>query len=341
MPNPRNRSAAPARPRSAASMRQACPPWEMEPLQAQGRYMDDDFCGLGVRSKGRPGGPGWSLLLPPVEPRKSRKPRVPREPSAPPAHSEHPFSLPAIAELQGVLRPYIKAMKAHKAGDAAVDPPDVAACVASVAQLHAQFEAYEAPFGQRPHDMHWPAALDSAALVLTAEDTKKQLQGWLDALRKIRHRMSGFLGREEALSSVAQGLSDANGLSQEERQRAHCKDDLIKMVAEKGAASVMVKNAEQLHALLPYLLHAHPVEDLTFDAWVTVADGLAKPAGEPGTLGRFVSKMRINAPEHIKELLTHAMKKEREARKRAAKALIVPSVVGVQAQADLRSMAAY
>ena len=329
MPNPRNRSAAPARPRSAASMRQACPPWEMEPLQAQGRYMDDDFCGLGVRSKGRPGGPGWSLLLPPVEPRKS------------PAHSEHPFSLPAIAELQGVLRPYIKAMKAHKAGDAPVDPPDVAACVASVAQLHAQFDAYEAPFGQRPHDMHWPVALDSAALVLTAEDTKKQLQGWLDALRKIRHRMSGFLGREEALSSVAQGLSDANGLSQEERQRAHCKDDLIKMVAEKGVASIMVKNAEQLHALLPYLLHAHTVEDLTFDAWDTVANGLANPEGAPGTLGRFVSKMRINAPEHIKELLTHAMKKEREALKRAAKALIVPSVVGVQAQADLRSMAAY
>jgi hypothetical protein len=331
MPNPRNRSAAPARPRSAASMRQACPPWEMEPLQAQGRYMDDAFCGLG-----RPVGPGWRLLAPPVEPRKSHVP------SESPAHSKkHPFSLPAIAELQGVLRPYIQGMKAHKAGDAPVDPPDVAACVASVAQLHAQFDAYEAPFGQRPHDMHWPAALDSAALVLTAEDTKKQLQGWLDALRKIRHRMSGFLGREEALSSVAQGLSDANGLSQEERQRAHCKDDLIKMVAEKGTASVMVKNAEQLHALLPYLLHAHPVEDLTFDSWVTVANGLANPAGEPGTLSRFVSRMHINTPEHIKALLTHAMKNEREARKRAAKALIVPSAVGVQAQADLRSMAAY
>ena len=242
---------------------------------------------------------------------------------------QHTFSMPAVKALSDIVFAYLK--NSTVGGLEGLD-----AWIAQVAALRTKFEAFEAPFARRPHDLRWPAALSGDLGVVVkgvGEDSReaiKQLHKWLDALKKIRSRMGGFLEKERLLKGVVQSLMAANGITDRpplpdtplppetlEVITAHCNEDVFEYLCTKGGPDIMLKNEKQLQAILPYILAKYPDCDMTAHCWVEAMVAVGGNATPPsGSLQALVKQMHRATPEKVMYLFKEAMGIERARRKK-------------------------
>ena len=242
---------------------------------------------------------------------------------------QHTFSMPAVKALSDIVHSHLKN------GTVGV-PEGLDAWIAQVAVLRTKFDASEAPFDRRPRDLRWPAALSGdlgEAVRGVGEDSRevtKQLHKWLDALKKIRSRMGGFLKNERLLKGVVQSLMAANGITDRPPPPAtplspetlevitvHCNEDVFEFLCTRGVSAIMLKNEKQLQAILPYILVQYPNCDMTTHSWVeamVAVGGNATP--HSGSLQALVKQMHRAVPEKLMYLFKEAMGIERARRKK-------------------------
>ena len=231
----------------------------------------------------------------------------------------------------GALDALISACKVPKdAGFAGSAPVDISAWVAQMAALHAKFAAYEAPFAHRARDMHWPTALEPAALVLPPDESHdekmviKHLLGWKHRLVGFMARLASFRLREVSMRGVADSLVSINGLSGE-KEGFHCNMDAFDRVAAQGPTKAVVRDDKHVALLLPYFLRTLGGEHSMAPAdWFSVVEAVVGqvqgpvPKDERGwTFQAYVHHRFIESPASVMALFQAAMSSQRRARKKA------------------------
>jgi hypothetical protein len=248
--------------------------------------------------------------------------------------------MPVIGELKAIIETRMKALKAQMDGDAPLENPDISTWLASVAQLHTQFDGCLPPFSFRAPDMHWPESLAPSVLLFKDQDPEgvtrlldpegvtRLLQKWLHSLKKLQTRMKIFLEQEAPKRNVMQSLMAGNKLVWAkplavggEDAGFHSVEAVLKHLDKMPPNKIMLKTFDQLEILLPGLLAANETWDMSRPCWLKnaqlVADFQTKDDGH-GTLAGFVGRMLTDYPDKIRVIFMHAMKGEHHARTREA-----------------------